>query len=202
LKTFETSCSRRITVLILTVCCVLVPTLRLAAQDPQGKYSEEKVKAALLLHFSRYTEWPRGTRPRNQAPLVIGVVNSPKVAADLQRLIGVGAESGPAAGEGRIPEFQVVEVSVEEETEKCQVVYFGHHDQASRVLLDQLSKKAVLTVGEGRQFTAEGGVIGFAHQRRKIGYYFSVEAMGKCGIRMAPNIIGSAIKPEEKEDGE
>ena len=69
---------------------ILCGTSLIAAEEP----SEDQVKAAFLVNFPKYVEWPAEAWPATNSPIVLGVIGSPKVAAEIQRMIAGKSVNG------------------------------------------------------------------------------------------------------------
>lgn len=195
--------------LLLVWFCALTCGLPLSAQIAADDYSDEEIRAALLLNFVRKTEWPKVAGEASARPLTIGVVGSPKVAASLRKLIsaspapglpgqpagGGNNQGGGSDGSAKLP-LKVVELRPGDDPATCLVVYFSQNDKESKALLARVAKTPVLTVGEGKEFTTGGGIFGFERIKRKIRYWFSREAMGQSGLKISPEVIRLELKQE------
>ncbi len=176
--------------MLLVWFCALTCGLPLSAQIGADDYSDEEIRAALLLNFVRKTEWPKGAGEASARPLTIGVVGSPKVAEFLLKLAGGGADGSVS------PSLKVVELRPGDDPATCLVVYFSQNDKESKAILARIAKTPVLTVGEGKEFTNGGGIFGFERIKRKIRYWFSRDAMGQSGLKISPEVIRLELKPE------
>jgi hypothetical protein len=95
--------------LCAAAAALLLPGTAARAQALPG-VSENAVKAAFLLKFGSFVEWPAGTFARADQPLVIGISGDDAIAAELERLatgrsvdghplaVKRLAEGAPAAG--------------------------------------------------------------------------------------------------------
>ncbi len=156
-----------------------------AQAQPAGReFSDEQVKAALVLHFVKKTEWPASAQNGEEKALIIGVVGSPIFARQLRTLASGDGGLDPGVEKTTGTRVKVVELEKGSDPSTCQAVYFGADDKATRDLLEKAAGKPILTIGEGREFTEAGGVFGFERVQRRIRYWFSPDAMGRSGLRV------------------
>ncbi|HEX5633635.1 MAG TPA: YfiR family protein, partial [Gemmatimonadales bacterium] len=66
---------------------VWIVALAAAAAAHSQEAPETTVKAAFLYKFAGYVEWPDAAFGGPASPLVIGVIGSDEVAAELERLL-------------------------------------------------------------------------------------------------------------------
>jgi hypothetical protein len=168
----------------------------LFAQSASDDYSDEQIKAALLLNFVRKTEWPKVAGELSARPITIGVLGSPKVATFLRQLASGSTAPGRGSDVSAALQIRVVELRQEDDPTTCLAVYFNQNDKQSKAILARMANTPVLTVGEGRAFTDGGGIFGFERIKRKIRYWFSRDAMGRSGLKISPDVIRLELKPE------
>ncbi len=172
----------------------------LPAQNPGAagtrEFSDEQVKAALVLHFLNKTEWPSGAKPAPMPAVTVGVVGAPEFARALRVL--TGGEDAP----GTRLKVTVVELRDNSDASACQAIYFGHNDRTSRGILAKVIGRPLLTIGEGREFTVAGGIFGFERYQRKIRYWFSLDAMGRSNLKISSEVTRMQLKPDSNKAGE
>ena len=158
---------------------------RLAAQA-QPAASATEVKAAYLLNFARYVEWPPGTFSDSAAPLLICVVESDALQDALRRV---------AAGRtvnGHPVRLQVVRSA--EEPVTCHVAYFdASHGPSGHSLETLWAGQPVLTVGEGEDFLGGGGMIGFVVVEQTVRFAINQEAAARARLRVSSRVLALAL---------
>ena len=131
---------------------------RAVAQAPPGAL-EYQVKAAYLLNFTRYVEWPPAALRWHR--------RHPQRVRGRSRSVRRGARSddrragAPAGRPLRIlrPDRPAGDV--------CHVAFIGETTRATReAWIAALEREPTLTVGEGADFARSGGMIGFVHPGR------------------------------------
>lgn len=168
----------RCVVLALTLFSVSATTA--LAQNP-GEY---EVKAAFLLNFTRFTEWPSEAFADAAVPLVIGVVGEdpfgPVLDASVaeRRVHGRRIEirrlaDGPGGLSG------------------CHLLFFGGmvSRQSRRDLLAKASKLHILTVGEADDFCRDGGVINLVLRQSRVRFQIDPGAAERAGLRLSARLL-------------
>jgi hypothetical protein len=115
---------------------------------------EEKVKAAFLLNFARYVEWPAGTFADEKSPVVIGVLaeDPESFSKNLERVVeGKTVDNRPV---------QVQRAQRVSELAKAHVVFIPASErERMRGAIGQLRGRPVLTVSDAEGFIQGGGMI-------------------------------------------
>jgi hypothetical protein len=160
----------------------------LAAQPPQA--GEEAIKAAFLYNFTKFIEWPAGAFPDGAAPFTVCVFAGPSFRQQLRSILhNEHVRDRP---------IQVLELDDAGDLTGCHMAYFGggHLDRSAR-RLPALKQAPVLTVGEGRRFLDQGGVIAFELEGNRVRFDISkgrAEASGLAVssklLRVAREIVG------------
>ena len=157
-----------------------------AAAQAVPRASATEVRAAYLLNFARYVEWPASVMGDSTAPLVVCVVGS---AAMEDALRGV-AEGQTVRGH----RVRIESVPSSEEAAGCQVSYVDPSAGAEgRSLEVRWSGRPVLTVGEGDDFLAGGGMIGFVPVGQTVRFTINQEAAQRAGLRVSSRVLALAV---------
>ena len=154
-----------------------------AAGDGQKQRLEYQVKAAMLYNFAAFVEWPRGTLDKPGQPLVVGSLGNDAfvdVLADMIR--GESVQGHPV----EVRRFEKLgDLSL------CHLLFITDEMQPSlpQVLAVVERVGGVLTVGNGDQFTAEGGVIGFIREGNKVRFEVNVAAAERGGFKISSKLL-------------
>ena len=142
----------------------------LALPAARAEVSEADLKAAFLLNFARYVQFPAEAFPSADAPLVIGVVGSGQVAAALEALAkGERAGSRPIAVQRGA-------------SKSCQIVFVGSGAPPG-------GGPSCLTVGDGEDFLRQGGAIRFfSVVDRKVKFEINPKAIARQRVQLSPPI--------------
>jgi len=150
--------------LLLALC---VPALVLHAEAPAAERSDQ-VKAAYLINFLRYTDWPPGSFPARDSPFRILVVGRPEL---LDAVRGLATAAGSIGGRAiavermTLPEPGVSSGSelralVAERLRSCHLLFI-ERDERERAadLLSLVRDFPVLTVSDVDNFAQAGGML-------------------------------------------
>jgi hypothetical protein len=164
--------------LIALVGCCLV----LSAFARSQQASEYEVKAAMLLNFARFTDWP--DRPSTPT-LPICVVSNDAVAGEIERVL-----KGKQVGQQQV-EFRRVKSG--NEARSCRVLFFtAAAYKETKVILADNSLQGVLTVGDSDSFLRIGGVLAFRLENDRIRFEVSLPACNRQSIRLSAKMLSVA----------
>lgn len=170
----------------------------LAAVTPMVPVPQYNVKAAYLLRFTRYVEWPEATFRSPEDPLVIGVLGDNPFDDVLERTM-----------EGQTTNHRRIEVRVVrdvEEAAKCQLVFIARGQPKQGMWLQALQKLPVLTVVESAQGLAEGAVLALildsGPRGPRVSFQASLIAAQQAKLKISASMLASAsmvVRPSTKE---
>ena len=148
-------------------------------------HSEPQMKAAFLLNFPKYVEWPPESLPEPASPIVFAIEGDEAVANELAAMIaGKNFEGHP---------IQLVRNPSPEKCLECQILFIGS-DEARKTaeIVKQLKCASVLTVGESEQFMNEGGMINLARRERRIVLEVNLEATRQTELKISSKLMALA----------
>jgi hypothetical protein len=155
---------------------------------------EYEVKAAFLLNFTHFVDWPEEAFAEPDDAFVIGVLG----------------EEDPFEGrldqavEGRSVQDRPTSIRYGRTLEELGRIHMlfvcrtGREDIAD--LVAHLATAPVLTVGETSRFTAEGGMIRFHLRQGKVAIEINRGAVNKAGLRVSPRLLALADIYSEESD--
>jgi len=161
------------------------------AQSPA--YSEFQIKAAFLVNFPKYAEWPPESFPTTNSPIIIAVLAETRVADEIEKVIGGYTFRGRG--------FVLHRLASGEEPGACHILFMSAAEQQhSPTLLVKLKNTSVLTVGESDDFLASGGIINLARQNQKIAMEVNLIAAGNARIKISSKLLNLAKVVEGKSN--
>jgi hypothetical protein len=164
---------------VLFVLASALPALRSSAQSVP--LTESQAKAAFVLNFARFVEWPAGAFATREAPVVACVLGRDGVATALQALDGRPVQ-------GRVLKFR--RVTVADELRDCHVAFLGETDERRLVpLLRGLAGRAVLTVGDAEHFIDVGGAIGLVVGEERLQFEINRAAIDQAQLKASANLL-------------
>ena len=155
-----------------------------AAEAPE--VSEEQVKAAFLINFPKYVDWPSNAFAEANSPIVVAVFGETALDKDLQKMI-----KGKVIM-GRPLLFRRV-TATEESTSGCHVLFIDAATvQRTPDILSKLNGISVLTVGDSDNFLDSGGVIRFARRDRKVRLEVNLAAADQAHLKISSKLLSVA----------
>ena len=178
----------RTEMLLRTLLALLALTALLAgagarAQEPAAQ--EHEVKAAYLLKFPAFVEWP--LVEASQAPFTIVLVGAERVAAEL-RLLAQGRRI-----HGRPIEVAFVEPG--DPLPRAEMVFVGRSAAASLdAIAAQLAGQPALIVGEAQGALAQGAVLNFVLSEGRVRFEVSQATAEARGLRVSSRLLALATR--------
>jgi hypothetical protein len=159
-----------------------------AAQAP-AVMPEYQVKAAYLLRFTRYIEWPAGTFSDASSPIVVGVLGRNPFGDALARTVA-GMKS-----QGR--EIRIRLLADPAEAAGCQVVFIGQGQERDEVIwLKELRGRGIVTITDSADGLARGAVLCLYVENSSTGprvvFGASQPAAREAGVQLGALMLGSA----------
>jgi hypothetical protein len=152
----------------------------LPAQDPGPR--EYQIKAAFLLNFAHFTEWPAAAFATAGAPLVIGVLGEDPFGTQLDAVLqGEKANNRPLA---------VRRYARVEEIADCHILFVSRSESARlEQIFARLKDRSILTVGDSEGFALRGGMIRFATQNNRMHLRVNVTATKAAGLVISSQLL-------------
>jgi hypothetical protein len=178
--------SGAVSILRLALLCLLL--LGGQARGQPSPPSEYQVKAAFVLNFAKFVEWPATAFPGPSAPLVIGILGQNPFQDDLARMVANRAiDAHP---------LQLKEFHSPAEATNCHVLFVSTSESKRLpVVFKALTGASVLTVGEVEGFTETGGMINFFREGTKIRFQINQGAATSAGLKISSKLLSLASRP-------
>ena len=160
-----------------------------SAQETEA--SEDAVKAAFIVSFPKYVDWPAEAFTNANSPIIIGVLGETTVTRDLQRVIAGRVVNGRALILKRV-------APGEEETANFHILFIPAEEQRRASNFLARHKRGALTVGESNDFLERGGVINLRRQNQKIGLEVSLTSASNAGLKLSSKLLAVASTGERR----
>lgn len=171
--------------LATTVSLLLLAVRGAAAQTPPR--SEYEVKAAYLLNFARYAQWPAAAPADSSAELVICVLGHDPFGAVLDRTVAGRRVLGHPV--------RAMRPGSRSEALLCQMAFISGDPRAEiQPWLAELRGRPVLTVGDGPEFTEAGGTIAFVPVDQTVRFEVNRKALERSGLRLSSRVLALATR--------
>jgi hypothetical protein len=154
---------------------------------------ESQVKAAFLINFPRYVEWPAAAFTATNSPIVIAVLGKTEVTAELQKIIAGRIVNGRS--------IVLKQLVSGDETGGCHILFLSAAEsQLAPFLLAKLKDRSVLTVGESADFLERGGLIKLTRRDQKIALEINLSAADQAGLKISSKLlsVASVVKGKPK----
>lgn len=163
---------------LLAAVAVWVAALPAALGQPV--LSDQQMKAAFVLNFIRYTEWPERSFATADAPLNVCVFGDPGSA-------GVSGIAGRVI-RGRM--LLVRAAASADEARGCHVLFFPELDARRFVgSLRALQDAPILTIGEADGFIDIGGMIGLVHLDNRLQFEVNLGMVQQAQLKASSQLL-------------
>ena len=158
---------------------------------------EYEVKAAFLLNFVQYVDWPSQVFASPTSPVVIGILGEDPFGEILNRTI---------RGE-RVKERPVVVKRSRqvEDLKDCHLLFISRSEKGRLTrIFSKLAGTNILTVGEIDQFAQSGGIINFRVQGDRVRFEINTDVAEHNGLKISSKLLRLATvvgARREKEGG-
>jgi hypothetical protein len=159
--------------------------------------SERALKSAFLYNFPRFTEWPEQALPPGDS-LLLCVMNDAAVAGLLEGMAkGRRVEGHPLVVSAVAQDAPAASLSA------CRVLFLSGLGAAkSTALLETLSGKPILTVGDGEGFARAGGIVGLFIKDGTLQFAVNTTGAQRAGLLLSSRLLSLAkLVKEDKRAG-
>ncbi len=142
---------------------------------------EHEVKAAFLLNFARFVEWPSSAAGASD----VCTLGEDPFGPILEKTIQGKVAAGRALGVRRLAPGAPVG--------GCAIVFVGEADPTQRArAIRELGDQPVLSVAETAGFAQEGGIIGFVLEENRVRFEVNLPAAERAGLRVSSRLLDLA----------
>ena len=186
-RTFNSeSAARRLSLWGLTLGLMLSLAVS-AVKAEEGVASETQMKAAFLVNFAKYVDWPAKESTSTNPPIVVAIFGDDKVVNEFSEMV-----QGGRFINGR--PLAMKRINSEEEIKReCEILFIGTSER-HRVssILGKVKGASILTVSESEDFLDKGGVIKLIRKDRNIRLGVNLNAAGQARLRISSNLLSVA----------
>jgi hypothetical protein len=151
---------------------------------------EEQVKAAFLYNFTKFIDWPDSAFP-DSSPFVVCVFADEGFRRELETILSHEQVRGRQITMAPQPVQDI---------RSCHLVYFARGESERHGKLLEAAKQApVLTVGEGRRFLEQGGLIAFLLENDRVRFAVSKRGADAAGLAVSSKLLRVARPFDEKQ---
>lgn len=171
-------------VLSIAAGLVLMGALAARADDPPV-HSEYAVKAAFLLNFAKFVEWPAESMADPNAPIMIGVLGTDPFGSILDDTV--------KGQKIKNREIQIKRADDAASLAGCHVVFVGSSEENRlKEVCQALNGSSALTVGDMKDFAERGGAISLVNEKGKIRFDVNTEAAKTAKLKLGSQLLNLA----------
>lgn len=154
-----------------------------AAQEPTAV--EYQVKAAFLLNFAKFVQWPSTVFQNDRTPITVCVFRYDPFGAALDEILRGKDINNRQLIARRITEIQ--------ELSSCQLIFISDRE-ARRLpeILSSLKGGSALVVGETSSFAERGGSIQFFLEDNKLRFAINLDAVARSRLTLSSKLLALA----------
>ena len=178
----EHACSPGFNVgVFFAVAVRFLPTGNLHAQTHDNAL-EYEAKAAFLLNFAKFVEWPAVAFPAPDTPITICVLGVDPFGPILDRMVeGQSVNNRAVRARRSVPEAN---------PRGCHIAFISRYErQGMAQIVSALGSSSVLTVSELPGFTAVGGMIEFVIEEEQVGFYVNAARAEAAGLKLSSRLL-------------
>jgi len=175
---------RATSILSLSLAWLLAGASGRAQESPPAEY---QLKAAFLLNFAKFVEWPPAAFAETTSPMVLGILGENPFGDALEQTIRDKAiNNRPLV----VKEFRSAAAAT-----NCHILFISTSEKARLPgILAALRAASVLTVGETDRFTETGGMINFVRQGNKFRFQIIEVPARSVGLKISSKLLSLALR--------
>jgi hypothetical protein len=156
---------------------------------------EDDLRAALVLGFARFTEWPAGQR---EGPLVIGVLGHGGIVASMEKVAAGKSVNGRPV--------TVRPLRTAAQAAGCHIVYFGRLQglklaDALKEMLASESRPARLLIGEEDRFLSAGGAVHLFEEDGRMSFDANLDALQHANLTISSKLLRLGYTTRDNKRG-
>jgi hypothetical protein len=163
---------------VIAVCLSAVGFSQTSIADEASARREDQLKAAYLLNFVKFVEWPDAAFGEPLRLCFLG-------AASVRDAMAAGIESQRVGT--RALAVRAIEES--DKTDGCSVLYFDENRAATVQLGVAEPRLALLTVSDAKAFARNGGIIELFTDHNHLRFIINVDNARRAGLRVSSDLL-------------
>jgi hypothetical protein len=165
---------------------LMAGALAIAPRTAQAEISKEyQVKAACLLNFAQFIEWPASAFAEAGTPITIGVLGDDPFGQALEQTFLDESIRGRNVVVKRSRQI--------DELKRCHVVFISSSEKDRLAeTLASLNDAQIVTVGEMHGFASRGGIINFYVENNKVRFEVNADAAQRKGLKISAQLLKRA----------
>jgi hypothetical protein len=147
--------------------------------------SETQVKAAFLVNFPKYIEWPAEAFGDTNTSFVIATFGETSLDGELRKMVQGRTVNGRPVVLKR--------VTTNAECGDCHILFIPDSERRRvAAILENLKNSSVLTVSESDDFLDKGGTVNLVRRDRKVRLEFNLAATRQARLQVSSKLLNVA----------
>ncbi len=169
--------------LVLSLAWLAITPRLVMAQSSAAK--EYQIKAACLLNFVQFIEWPAAAFSKPETPIIIGVLGDDPFGNVLEQTFQDESVQGRQLVIKRSHQL--------EELKNCHMLFIAKSERPRLAeILANLNDASMVTVGEIDEFARAGGIINFYIDGGKIRFEVNADSAQRKGLKIGSQLLKRA----------
>ena len=149
---------------------------------------EYQVKAAFLLNFTKFVDWPPASFANQDSPITICILGKDPFGPVLDEIVQGETVNARKVAVQRISQPPGTQ---QPGPQTCHVVFVSESDKDISKTLSGLGR-GVLTVGEGDRFLRDGGMVALVVDNRRVRFDINQTAATAAGLGLSARLLNVA----------
>jgi hypothetical protein len=163
---------------------VVILLLLLAQMGRAQGAGEYQVKAAFLLNFARFVEWPPQNFSSPTDSIDVCILGPDPFGEALDEMVKDKVVSGRP--------LQVRRLREPAQAGGCELVFVNAIEARNKVHLSKELNWGMLTVSDGKDFARDGGIVTLVMQQNRVGFEINVDAADHAGLKISSKLLSLA----------
>ena len=170
-------------------CLAIGLSLVIASSSPAADEPlEYQVKAAFLLNFTKFIEWPAAAFESAGSPMEICILGEDPFGTALDQTVAEEVVNNR--------KVTVQRMKHPPSPKSCRVLFVSKSEKDLDKILPALGP-GVLTVSEGEGFIREGGMIAFVIENRRVRFSINQATAENAGLKISSRLLNVAKSVEK-----
>jgi hypothetical protein len=167
----------------VTAFCIVFAASVSGGQPDSSK--EYQIKAAFLLNFIQFIEWPAAAFPNSETPITVGVLGDDPFGDALEQTFREETVRGRKLIIKRSRQV--------EELKACHLLFISKSEKDHFVdILTKTQDASIVTVAEMEDFARRGGIINFYMSEKKVRFEINVAAAERKDLKVSSQLLKRA----------
>ena len=146
---------------------------------------EYQVKAAFLLNFAKFIEWPADAFPEEKTPIAVCIFRHDPFGSSLGEML-----RGKAINRRELQTRGITEIL---DLRTCQIIFVSNEtDKLLPEILSSVRGTSALVVGETERFAERGGGVQFFLEENKLRFAINVDTVQKARVNVSSKLLALA----------